>query len=149
MSGRLRVPAPVVASVAPESAARPKPPSPVPVQALVVPDLAAQRERAERFGHRFEALPASVPAAPRAPLPIQRIIYKDKGKQPKNALRSIQRAKWYKNDFDDTDRAWAHHLHNAQDEHYTIDEAKAEIAKRKKDPKLETPPLPETKGKKN
>ncbi len=111
---------------------------------LPTSSLAAESERAERFGHRFEALGVSPVGAGRiVTAPIQRVIYKDKGKKAHNAFKAIDRADWYKDpSFDDVDRAWAHTLHGETDKHYTLQEAKAEIGRRKADTSLTAPPLP-------
>ena len=102
-------------------------------------DLPTQIERAERFGHSLERLNAS--ATP----PIQRVIYSDKKKQPKNAFKDITRTNWYKNDLDDTGRAWAHHLHGKGEEHYNLPELHQRIAALKASDQ-ETPALPVKEG---
>ncbi len=110
-------------------------------QGAMTADLSVQLERAERFGHSLERLHAP------AISPIQRVVYSDKGKKPHNAFKDISRTNWYKNDLDDAGKAWAHHLHGKDDEHYNLPELHKKIADLKASDQ-ETPALPERPTKK-
>ncbi len=112
-------------------------------------DISRQKVRAERLGHRLDRLATPTPpevslAEPRN-VPIQRVLYKDKGKQKKNAYKSIAQTHWYKK-LNDRQRAWAHHLHglNGPDDHYNPEEFEAKLAERDKSAD-EPPALPEPK----
>jgi len=139
MSARIFAPAPK--SFTSEAAVGPRPRlTSESAPARETPDLDAQLERAERFGHSFDRMPATAPRPEAAP--IQRVIYSHKSKTPEKAYKDIGRTNWYKDDLDDAGRAWAHDLHGKSDEHYTVDELHKKIAERKGsgDP---TPALPQ------
>lgn len=74
--------------------------------------------------------------------PVQRVIYKDKGKQEKNRFKDLPRSDFYKQLANDQERAWALALHSKTDEHYNLDEARAKIAELMQAAEL-PPPLPE------
>lgn len=135
----------VLPAQASQSPARSKvePRSPLRSEQVATPaaseEIPAQIARAERLGHSLERINAS--AAP----PIQRVIYSDKGKKAHNAFKDISRTNWYKNQLDDAGRAWAHHLHGKEDEHYNLPELHAKVAELKASDQ-ETPALPVKEG---